>query len=180
MLMVLSSRQIKLKIVAAPKYPCTRRGSTVDEAASRANLETQRQSFHWLSLALTPTIKVILAHSKINPSISLEFLVLNCILVSFHKMFKSVIGNLCNCTPSNLSNENENRPCKNVFVKVHTALFMTANKWKQLNVPQLIEWINKMWQISRYGPLGYSSRWQHRGLLNPVYSGRNPETSWRN
>lgn len=44
---------------------------------------------------------------------------------------------------SNLSNENENRPCKNVFVKVHTSLFMIANKWKQLNVPQLIEWIKQ-------------------------------------
>ena len=41
---------------------------------------------------LIPTIKVILVHSEINLGISLEYLFLNCILGSFHKMFKSVMG----------------------------------------------------------------------------------------
>ena len=42
MLMFLTPRQVKLKIVVAPKYPYTRHGSTVEEAASGADLETQR------------------------------------------------------------------------------------------------------------------------------------------
>ena len=77
---------------------------------------------------VTPSIKAILACSTTNPGISLQHLFLNCSLRNFHKMFKSVIENLAISLLGTYLTEMKTCPCKNLYVEVHTALFITAKK----------------------------------------------------
>ena len=51
-------------------------------------------------------------------------------------------------TPSYIPKKNESpSPHKNLCTNVHSALFITAKKWKQFKRPSADEWMNKMWCI---------------------------------